>query len=96
MSEDNGHSVVGIIMGSDSDLDIMSKAAEVLKEFGITHEVHIVSAHRTPDRMSDYAKSAKGQSDPAGNHRRCRRFGASSGHDGVRNRLAGDCRADQA
>jgi phosphoribosylaminoimidazole carboxylase PurE protein len=51
--------VVGIIMGSDSDLDIMSIAVEVLQQFGVAHEVHLVSAHRTPDRMSDYAKSAR-------------------------------------
>jgi 5-(carboxyamino)imidazole ribonucleotide mutase len=61
MSDDPGKAVVGIIMGSDSDLDIMNHAAEVLNEFGVTYEVHIVSAHRTPDRMSDYAKSAKGR-----------------------------------
>jgi len=49
---------VGIIMGSDSDLDIMSQAAKTLEEFGVAHEVRIVSAHRTPEAMSDYAKSA--------------------------------------
>lgn len=50
---------VGIIMGSDSDLDIMSKSAETLKELGIDHEVKVVSAHRTPDEMAEYAKTAK-------------------------------------
>jgi 5-(carboxyamino)imidazole ribonucleotide mutase len=50
--------VVGIIMGSDSDLDIMGQSAKILEEFGVAHEVHIVSAHRTPDVMSDYASSA--------------------------------------
>lgn len=50
---------VGIIMGSDSDLDIMSKAAETLKELGIDNEVKVVSAHRTPDEMADYGKTAK-------------------------------------
>ncbi len=50
---------VGIIMGSDSDLDIMSKAAETLKELGIEHEVKVVSAHRTPDEMAEYGKTAK-------------------------------------
>lgn len=49
---------VGIIMGSDSDLPVMSEAAKVLEEFGIEHEVKIVSAHRTPDLMNEYAKSA--------------------------------------
>lgn len=50
---------VGIIMGSDSDLDIMSRSAETLKELGIDHEVKVVSAHRTPDEMAEYAKTAK-------------------------------------
>jgi 5-(carboxyamino)imidazole ribonucleotide mutase len=50
--------VVGIIMGSDSDLDIMSQAAKVLKEFGVEHEVRVVSAHRTPEEMSNYAHEA--------------------------------------
>ncbi len=49
---------VGIIMGSKSDLPIMSQAADVLKELGVPFEISIVSAHRTPDRMFDYAKSA--------------------------------------
>jgi phosphoribosylaminoimidazole carboxylase, PurE protein len=51
--------VVGIIMGSDSDLSIMKAAADILKEFGITHEVTIVSAHRTPLRMIEYAQQAR-------------------------------------
>lgn len=50
---------VGIIMGSKSDLDVMRAAADTLKDFGVRHEVRIISAHRTPDEMSDYAKSAK-------------------------------------
>ena len=49
---------VGIIMGSDSDLPVMAEAAKVLDEFGISYELTIVSAHRTPDRMYDYAKTA--------------------------------------
>jgi 5-(carboxyamino)imidazole ribonucleotide mutase len=49
---------VGIIMGSDSDLKIMEAAAEVLKKFGVTFEVTIVSAHRTPIRMVEYATLA--------------------------------------
>jgi len=49
---------VGIIMGSDSDLSVMSEAAKILEEFGIPYEMKIVSAHRTPDFMSEYAKSA--------------------------------------
>lgn len=50
--------LVGIIMGSDSDLDIMSEAAKVLEDFGVPHEVRVVSAHRTPDAMTIYAQEA--------------------------------------
>jgi len=49
---------IGIIMGSDSDLPVMSQAAEFLDEIGIDYELTIVSAHRTPDRLFYYAKSA--------------------------------------
>lgn len=49
---------VGIIMGSKSDLPVMSKAAEVLEELGVEFELTIVSAHRTPERLMDYAKGA--------------------------------------
>ncbi|MFT5015862.1 MAG: 5-(carboxyamino)imidazole ribonucleotide mutase [Neolewinella sp.] len=48
-------------MGSDSDLPIMRQAAEILTEFGIEIEVTVVSAHRTPDRLYDYAKKAAGR-----------------------------------
>lgn len=51
--------IVGIIMGSDSDLDIMQAAADIMKEFDIPFELTVVSAHRTPQRMFDYAASAK-------------------------------------
>ena len=51
---------VGIIMGSDSDLPIIEKAAATLNEFGVPYEVHIFSAHRTPDIASDFAKNARG------------------------------------
>lgn len=50
---------VGIIMGSDSDLPIMQNAAEVLKSFDIPFELTIISAHRTPNRMVEYAQTAK-------------------------------------
>lgn len=50
---------VGIVMGSDSDLSVMSKAAEVLDEFGISYEIHIISAHREPDLFFDWAKGAE-------------------------------------
>lgn len=52
-------SKVGIIMGSDSDLEIMSKAADVLEELGVEYEMTIISAHRMPDIFFDYAKSAE-------------------------------------
>jgi 5-(carboxyamino)imidazole ribonucleotide mutase len=53
--------VVGVIMGSDSDWPVMSAAAEALAEFDIPHEVAVVSAHRTPRRMLDYAEDAAGR-----------------------------------
>ena len=52
---------VGIIMGSQSDWPTMKHAADILETLGVAHEIKIVSAHRTPDRMTDYAKSAKGR-----------------------------------
>jgi 5-(carboxyamino)imidazole ribonucleotide mutase len=54
----DGGAVVGVIMGSDSDFRVMQEALETLDEFGVAHEVHVVSAHRTPERMFDYARSA--------------------------------------
>ena len=51
--------MVGIIMGSSSDLTVMQAAADVLKELGIDYEVDIVSAHRTPEYMFEYAKTAR-------------------------------------
>lgn len=50
---------VGIVMGSDSDLEIMGKAADVLAELGVDYEMTIISAHRMPDIFFDYAKSAE-------------------------------------
>jgi len=50
--------LVSIIMGSDSDLPVMNRAAEVLKEFGVPFEITIVSAHRTPKRLYDFAENA--------------------------------------
>jgi 5-(carboxyamino)imidazole ribonucleotide mutase len=52
---------VGIIMGSDSDLKVMSEAADFLKSLDIPFELTIVSAHRTPERLMDYAKGAEGR-----------------------------------
>ena len=50
--------VVGIIMGSQSDWPVMKKAADMLESLGVSYEAEIVSAHRTPDKLVDYAKSA--------------------------------------
>ena len=58
MSEDKNPKV-GIVMGSDSDWPIMKLASEMLDEFNIAHESKIVSAHRTPDMMYEYAETAK-------------------------------------
>ncbi|HCS19353.1 MAG TPA: 5-(carboxyamino)imidazole ribonucleotide mutase [Bacteroidetes bacterium] len=52
---------IGIIMGSDSDLPVMQEAAKILDQFQIPYELSIVSAHRTPEKMYDYAKSARGR-----------------------------------
>lgn len=56
MSE--GTPLVGVIMGSDSDLPTMQGAVDALTEFGIAHEVRVISAHRTPEAMVDYARGA--------------------------------------
>ena len=53
--------VVGIIMGSQSDWPVMQEAARMLETLGVAYEAKIVSAHRTPDRLVEYAKSAKGR-----------------------------------
>jgi 5-(carboxyamino)imidazole ribonucleotide mutase len=52
---------IGIIMGSESDMEVMKGAAEMLQQFDIPYEMTIVSAHRTPDRMNEYAKQAQGR-----------------------------------
>jgi 5-(carboxyamino)imidazole ribonucleotide mutase len=58
MSNVTAQPLVGVIMGSDSDLKVMQAAVDVLTEFGVAHEVRIVSAHRTPDVMYEYARTA--------------------------------------
>jgi 5-(carboxyamino)imidazole ribonucleotide mutase len=58
MSESGSDALVGVIMGSDSDWPVMSAAAEALAEFEVPYEVGVYSAHRTPQRMLDYAASA--------------------------------------
>lgn len=57
-SPPDDRALVGVIMGSASDWPTMSKASETLAELGVPHECEIVSAHRTPDKMADYARSA--------------------------------------
>jgi 5-(carboxyamino)imidazole ribonucleotide mutase len=52
---------VGIIMGSSSDWETMRHAAETLESLGVSHEIRVVSAHRTPDRLFEYAKAARGR-----------------------------------
>jgi len=59
MTNHSDKPLVGIIMGSQSDWGTMEKAHDILHELGIDHECKIISAHRTPDRMVEYAKSAK-------------------------------------
>ena len=61
MTESDATPVVGVIMGSDSDWPTMRAAAEALDEFGVAYEVSVVSAHRTPHRMLDYAGTAAGR-----------------------------------
>ncbi len=51
--------VVGVVMGSDSDWRVMSDASQVLTDFGIPHEVEVVSAHRTPDKLISYGRGAR-------------------------------------
>ncbi|MEO8028534.1 MAG: 5-(carboxyamino)imidazole ribonucleotide mutase [Bryobacteraceae bacterium] len=58
-TNDSGAPLVGVIMGSTSDWETMRLAAEVLERFGIPFEKHVVSAHRTPEWMTEYAKTAE-------------------------------------
>jgi len=53
--------LVGILMGSDSDLGVMQEAVKVLKEFGVGYEITVCSAHRTPERAHEYAATARGR-----------------------------------
>jgi len=61
VSSPPGSPLVGIVMGSDSDWPVMEPAARALEEFGVAYEAHVVSAHRTPRRMLEYAESAAGR-----------------------------------
>lgn len=60
-SDNPGRAVVGILMGSDTDLSVMSEAGKSLERFGIGYEMEVVSAHRTPARAHEYATSAAGR-----------------------------------
>ena len=53
--------LIGVVMGSKSDLAVMDAAREILREFGVAHEVRVVSAHRTPDLLFEYAETAAGR-----------------------------------
>jgi 5-(carboxyamino)imidazole ribonucleotide mutase len=61
VSDPSGDPIVGIVMGSDSDWPVMEPAAQALEEFGVPFEAHVLSAHRTPRRMLDYAEAAAGR-----------------------------------
>lgn len=63
VAEDQGGGapLVGIVMGSESDMEAMERAARELTERGISHEINVMSAHRQPDQVADYAKSARGR-----------------------------------
>ena len=58
MTETNTSPLVGVVMGSDSDWNVMSEASTLLDEFGVAHEVEVLSAHRTPEKMIAYGKQA--------------------------------------
>jgi 5-(carboxyamino)imidazole ribonucleotide mutase len=58
-AQSDGSALVGVIMGSQSDWDTMAAATEILEQLGVPHEVKIVSAHRTPDRLFEYAETAR-------------------------------------
>jgi len=59
MSETSSAPLVGVVMGSKSDYEVMVAAVEMLREFGVAHEVRVVSAHRTPDLLFEYAETAQ-------------------------------------
>ena len=61
VTETNTTPLVGVVMGSDSDWNVMREASALLDEFGVAHEVEVVSAHRTPEKMIAYGKAAAGR-----------------------------------
>ena len=84
--------IVAVVMGSTSDWETMKHAVEVLERFGVPHERHVVSAHRTPEWMAEYATRRRGPRH-RGDHRRRRRRGAPAGHGRRPHRAAGAGRA---
>lgn len=62
-SGEDPRALVGVIMGSDSDLPTMKAAADILEQFGVPYELTIVSAHRTPERMTTYARVSSMRAD---------------------------------
>ena len=83
---------VGIVMGSKSDMETMEKAARELEERGILHELRVMSAHREPDVVADYAKNARMRG-PARDHRRRRHLRGAARRRRRPHRPAGDRRA---
>jgi 5-(carboxyamino)imidazole ribonucleotide mutase len=61
MNSTENQPLVGVVMGSDSDWSVMEDAAKTLKDFGISYEVEVLSAHRTPEKMIEWGKSAAGR-----------------------------------
>ena len=59
MTHENPHAIIGIVMGSNSDWPTLQAAAKILKDFGVPYEARVVSAHRTPDLMFEYAEAAR-------------------------------------
>ena len=82
--------LVGVVMGSDSDWPVMRAAAEALAEFDVPCEVGVQSAHRTPQRMLDYARSAAGRGLRAAGRDHDGRRRRSTWVDGLRAAWAGD------
>ena len=71
--------MVGIVMGSDSDLKVMSSAAAMLEELGIEYEMRIISAHREPDLLIEWTRTAKDRG-IKGNDRRCGHGSSTAGN----------------
>ena len=88
----SGKPLVGIVMGSDTDLPVMTETAQTLKKFGVPFEIEITSAHRSPARTSEYARTAH-RTRAEGDHRGRRRSVAPGRHHRRRDHAAGDWRS---